>query len=201
MQQYKIALQHNAYTPQSIQDPSIRRGDHPYAAAFMLQFANTATSARHKLRISTILSAGVMSHIAGGDWMQKAIHGNLHNVMPQGWQYQIANDVALNYRLQMEKQLLYLNNTLLINGTASADAGTLLTRLSVGANIATGLFNNTNTNGRFRHTIKLYAHPQLHAVGYDATMQGGFLGDSQYTLAANQIQRFVYGNRYALLCT
>jgi lipid A 3-O-deacylase len=199
--QYKIALQHNAYTPQSIQDPSIRRGDRPYAAAFMLQFANTATSARHKLRISTILSAGVLGHIAGGDWMQETIHRNLHNVMPQGWQYQIANDVVLNYRLQIEKQLLYLNNILLINGTASADAGTLLTQLSVGANIALGLFNSpyTNADGRLKYTVKLYTHPQAHAVGYNATMQGGFFGSSPYTIQPKQIERLVVDNRYGLV--
>jgi lipid A 3-O-deacylase len=199
--QYKIALQHNAYTPQSIQDPSIRRGDHPYAAAFMLQFANTATGALHKLRISTILSAGVMGHIAGGDWMQKTIHRNLHNAMPQGWQYQIANDVVLNYNLQIEKQLLYINNIVLINGTASADAGTLLTQLSAGANIALGLFNNPYalTNGTLKYAVKLYTHPQLHAVGYNATMQGGFFGNSPYILAPGQIQRFVYDNRYGVV--
>lgn len=198
--QYKIALQHNGYTPQSIQDPNLRRGDRPYAAAFMLQFANTATSYQHHLRISTMLSVGVLGRIAGGEWMQKTIHRNLDNVMPQGWHYQIANDAVINYRLQLEKQLLSIENILLLNATTSIDAGTLLNKFSVGGNILLGLFNMPykNADGILIHTIRLYAHPQLHVVGYDATMQGGVLAKSPYTLSPNQIDRFVFDNRYGI---
>lgn len=198
---YKIALQHNAYTPQSIQDPNLRRGDQPYAAALLLQFSNTATHPNRTLRVSTTLSAGVLGYIAGGEWMQNTIHRNLKNVMPQGWKYQIANDIALNYRLQVEKQLLYINTILLINGTASTDVGTLLNRASAGTNIALGLFNNPYhpTDGTLKYTVRLYAHPQVHAIAYDATLQGGFIGNSTYTLTPKQIERIVFDNRYGIV--
>lgn len=197
---YKLGIQHNAYTPQSIQDPSIRRTDQPYAAALLLQFTNTATHPTRKLHIASTLTAGVTGKIAGGEWMQKTIHRNLNNVMPRGWDYQIANDIALNYRIQIENNLLSLSNIFTLNTTASADVGTLLTQLSAGGNITLGLFNNPfhNTDGTQNTSIRLYMHPQIHAIGYDATLQGGLLSKSPHTFTPSQIERIVYTHRYGI---
>lgn len=197
---YTIGLQHNGYTPQSIQDPNIRLDDRPYAAAFMLQFSNTATHPSKKIRISSFLSAGVLGYIAGGEWMQKTIHRNLDNVAPRGWQYQIANDLVLNYRLQIENNIISIGNYLSLNTTAGIDAGTLLNQISAGANLSVGIFNSQyqKSDGNHNVNVRLYSHPQISAVGYDATLQGGFLGDSPHTFTNNEIERVVYSHRYGI---
>lgn len=197
---YTMGLQHNGYTPQSIQDPNIRLDDRPYAAAFMLQFSNTAIHPSKKIRISSILSAGVLGYIAGGEWMQKTIHRNLDNVAPRGWQYQIANDVAINYHLQIENNIISIGNYLSLNTTASVDAGTLLSQVSAGANLSVGVFNSQyqETDGNYNVSVRLYSHPQISAVGYDATLQGGVLGDSPHIFTSNEIERVVYNHRYGV---
>lgn len=197
---YTIGLQHNGYTPQSIQDPNIRLEDRPYAAAFMLQFSNTAIHPSKKIRISSILSAGVLGYIAGGEWMQKTIHRNLDNVAPRGWQYQIANDVALNYRLQVENNIISVGNYFSLNTTAGVDVGTLLNQASAGINFSVGIFNSQyqETDGNTNFSVRLYSHPQINAVGYDATLQGGVLGDSPHTFTDNEIERIIYSNRFGI---
>jgi hypothetical protein len=195
---YKIGLQHNAYTPQSIQDPSIRLNDRPYAAALILQFSNTALHATKKIRISSSLSMGVLGYIAGGEWMQKTIHRNLDNVAPQGWQYQIANDIAINYRLQIENKIISIGDILLLNTTTGIDVGTLLNRISAGGNLVLGFFNSPYKDKDGTYSISIFAHPQVHAIGYDATLQGGVFTKSPHTFTSSEIERLVYSNRYGI---
>lgn len=198
--QYGLALQHNAYTPTSITDTRIRYGDRPYAAALMLQPFTISTNEARRQRITTLLSLGVTGQIAGGQWMQETIHRNLENVMPEGWQYQIANDAVVNYRLFYEKSLLRINNILEVNGTAVADAGTLHTRAGVGANVILGYFQSAYSSTRKRRfAAYVYTHGQVNAIGYDATLQGGLFNRSVYTLDASAIRRFTAENRLGVV--
>lgn len=195
--QYGLALQHNAYTPTSISDTRIRYGDRPYASAAMLQSFTISTDETRQQRITTMLSIGIMGQIAGGQWMQETIHRNLDNVMPQGWQYQVNNDVVLNYRFYYEKSLLYINNILEVNATGLADAGSLLSRAGIGANIMLGYFESPyNRKRKRRFAAYLYAHAQGYIVGYDAMLQGGlFNGSSVYTVPSKNIERFTADNK------
>lgn len=198
--QYGLALQHNAYTPTSIQDATIRYGDRPYAAAAMIQPFSISTDEVRKQRMTTMLSLGVTGQIAGGQWMQETIHRNLDNVMPQGWQYQIANDAVVNYRLYYEKRLLRLGNVLELSGTALADAGTLNTRAGAGAHLMIGYFESpysTTRNRRFAAYV--YTHAQAFAIGYDATLQGGLLSNSVYTIPGGDVSRWVGSNIYGVV--
>lgn len=198
--QYGLSLQHNAYTPQSIEDKNIRYGDRPYAASLMLQSYVVATDTIKKHRITTQISLGVMGYIAGGEWMQKTIHRETGNVAPQGWDYQIANDAVVNYKLQYEKTVLQLNNILMVNATGSIDAGTLLTKASAGGDVMFGYFNNPYSSKRHWFSMYLYTHAQLHGVGYDATLQGGLFNKaSRYTVPAKDVQRLVFDNRYGVV--
>lgn len=198
--QYGLSLQSNAYTPASIQDPNIRYGDRPYAASLMLQPFAIAINEEKKIRIATMMSLGVTGQIAGGQWMQETIHSNTGNVMPEGWKYQIANDAVINYRIQIEKQIAGIKNILNINATACADAGTLLTKASIGANIMIGYFENPyRANWQRKFSIYIYIHPQVNAVGYDATLQGGLFTKSIYTIPASAIERVVADYKYGFV--
>lgn len=198
--QYGLSLQSNAYTPASIQDPSIRYGDRPYAASLMLQPFAIAINEEKKLRIATMLSLGVTGQIAGGQWMQETIHRNTGNVMPEGWKYQIANDAVVNYRIQAEKQIAGIKNILSVNATSCADAGTLLTKASVGANMMIGYFESPySASWQRKFAAYIYIHPQVNAVGYDATLQGGLFTKSIYTVPESAIERVVADYKYGFL--
>ena len=147
-----------------------------------------------------MMSLGVTGQIAGGQWMQETIHSNTGNVMPEGWKYQIANDAVINYRIQIEKQIAGIKNILNINATACADAGTLLTKASIGANIMIGYFENPyRANWQRKFSTYIYIHPQINAVGYDATLQGGLFTKSIYTIPASAIERVVADYKYGFV--
>lgn len=194
--QYGLALQHNAYTPTSITDANIRYGDRPYAAALMLQPFTISTNEAQRQRITSMLSLGVTGQIAGGQWMQETIHRNLRNVMPQGWQYQVANGPLINYRIFYEKSLLHINNIMELSGTALADAGTLQTKAGIGANIMLGYFESAyKAERKRRFAAYIYAHAQAYAIGYDATLQGNMFRNNIYTVSSSSITRLTGENK------
>lgn len=198
--QYGLSLQHNAYTPASIQDPAIRYGDRPYAAALMLQPFAVAINEEKKQRIATMMSIGVTGQIAGGQWMQETIHRYTGNVMPEGWKYQIANDAVVNYKIQFEKQIIGMNNILSVNATGAANAGTLLTKASAGANIMIGYFESPYTpQWQRKFGAYIYIHPQVNAIGYDGSLQGGLFSRSMYTIPTSDIERVVVQNTYGFV--
>lgn len=197
---YGLSLQHNAYTPTSITDTSIRYSDHPYASALMFQAFTISTNKKRADRITTMLSIGVIGKIAGGQWMQETIHRNLDNAMPQGWKYQVANDVVINYRFFYEKQLLRFENILEINATAITDAGTLNTGGSLGANFILGYFESAYKSNTKKISAFAYAHTELRGIGYDAMLEGGiFNPNSIHTIPASDVERFVATNRLGVI--
>jgi hypothetical protein len=198
--QFGLALQHNGYTPISIQDSNIRYGDRPYGSALMLQPFTIATNSARKQRIATMLSIGVTGKISTGQWQQELIHSYGNNVHPEGWKYQIANDVVLNYRIQYEIQILHVNNILSINATAVADAGSLLTQASAGTNIMLGYFESPyTTEHKRKFAMYMYSLAQVHAVGYNAMLQGGIFSESVYTVPSPDIERLTADSRTGIV--
>lgn len=190
--QHGISIQHNAYTPTKITDASIRYDDRPYASSLLLQQYTINTSAEKRQRLTTTFSIGVIGKIAGGQWMQETIHRNTNNKKPLGWQYQIANDLALNYRLFYEKSLFHIRNILEVSASGLVDMGTLNTQAAVGSSVMLGYFNSPYSTHNREFDIYLYGQSSIHLIGYDATLQGGLLNRSSiYTLNTNEIERAV----------
>lgn len=189
--QYGLSLQHNAYTPTMITDPNIRLGDRPYGSAAMLQAFTISTNKNAKQRITTMLSIGVMGQIAGGQWMQETIHRNTENVMPVGWQYQIANDAIVNYRFFYEKCIVQVDKVLEVNTTAIGDLGLLHTKAGVGLNMILGYFESSYNDKQNRKLAAyIYGHIQGYTIGYDAMLQGGLLNRSSvYTIPTDDVER------------
>jgi lipid A 3-O-deacylase len=192
---YGIGVEHDAYTPTSIQSNSILYGDRPFAGALFLNlFSITQTD---KQQQSSTLSLGVLGAAAGAQQMQTSIHAWTNNIDPQGWQFQIQNDFIINYRLTYERLLLATGNNFFLNANASARLGTLSTKAGVGLTLMAGLLEHPFLPLRNRNfSIYVYERPLVNVVGYDATMQGGLLNrDSPYTIDAGDIDRLVFENR------
>ena len=206
--QYGISIEHNGYTPTSIESNTILYSDRPFAAALMLKTFSMSGDAQRHRRITSSFSVGVIGPAAGGYEMQKSIHAWIHGTEPLGWQYQIQNELVLNYEVGIEKNIMDVQNRLLINAGATAHAGTLNTKLSSGATIMYGKLNqriisifggaDKEVEKRGRVYFHLYAQPIINAVGYDATMQGGWLfsSTSPYTLTSSQVEHLTFQLNY-----
>ena len=200
---YGICLEHNGYTPTSIIADTILYDDRPYAAAVFLKNFLISNCLQKRYRITSSLSTGIIGGAAGGEWMQKTIHKWIHDRQPKGWQYQIKNDLVLNYETGIEKNILHLKNHLLLNVFAKARIGTLNDKLSTGfalifgkinsgiASVFSGTENDETKKEKF--SFHFYVQPVISAVAYDATLQGGLLNKkSTYKIREKNISPFTF---------
>jgi lipid A 3-O-deacylase len=208
--QLGLAIEHNAYTPTSISFNKILYGDRPFAASLLLKTFAGSSRPLKRYRITSSLSLGVIGKAAGAHQIQQTIHKWINDTDPQGWQYQIKNDLIMNYELGIEKNI-FQSKHFLLNGMASARVGTLNTKFSVGGTMMLGklnseissIFSTIHVLQKQKFTFHLYAQPVINTVVYDATLQGGivFNRDSPYTLTNKEIEHFTLQGNTGLVFT
>jgi lipid A 3-O-deacylase len=197
-----LALRYDGFTPLSIVDKRIRKGDRPYSAYFYVLMYRVSNQAAKKQRLTTALELGYIGPAAGGKFIQTKLHELTHYDRPQGWDYQIRSDAVLGYRAAYEKQLLAAGRAAALIGTAEASLSTLRTYAAAGLRLRVGLFDSYFASlgpagPRSRAGLRswqVYAEGTLTEclVGYDASLQGGVLNHSNpYVLKNSQIRRGV----------
>lgn len=192
-----IAIERDGFTPTGIRIDSIPIGNRPYAATmFLSDFSIAMNEAKHT-RITSQIDIGIIGPAVGGKEEQKGIHYAIGDLLPLGWQYQIANDLILNYTAVYEKGLLNKNYIMAI-GFTQGRFGTLYTDASIGTLLMVGFMNNYFSSlgiTKQANTKKLqlygFAKASGKVVGYNATMQGGLFSKSTYTLPASSVNRLV----------
>ena len=191
-QKFGFALEHIGFTPEKIVPEVIQVGDRPFASTIMLRSFYAATDTASKYRITSALNVGVIGPIAFGEAMQVGIHKAIGDRIPKGWPNQISNDLVVNYELGYERNILSINRNLYVGANGNLKAGSLFTNASISMVSMFGLLNNPLGNAAKHRNFQLYgyAQPQFTVVGYDATLQGGLLNDSPYTINAADIERF-----------
>ncbi len=194
--QYGLSANLFGYTPTSYESNSILYGDRPFSSCITLGFFAIASDSSKKQRLSSALTLGVIGPAAQGNEIQTGIHRWTNNPLPKGWQYQIKNDVIINYRVTGEKNLFDAGSAFLVNGTAEANMGTLNDKISTGINLMAGHFNapyETAAKSKKKIEYYFYGQSRVQLIGYDATLQGGlFNHSSPYTIAAGDITRFTF---------
>ncbi len=195
---YGITIEQNCFTPISITYKEIYSGERPYTGTLFLSHHLLSLNFKKQIALKTQLDLGRIGNCAQCKDEQIAIHKATNNSRPMGWEYQLKNDVYLNYKLTFEKGIL---NSSYFQGFAQTTlrAGTIYNDVSLGLNLRFGLFNNyfknlgieKNVKKIFRTFVVLKSNAK--AVAYNATLQGGiFSKDNVYTLNANQVRRLVY---------
>jgi len=196
---YGLRLDAYGYTPTSIDSGYILKGDRPYSANISLGTFATAVDTVKCQTIATTFIIGLMGPADGGELFQKYIHQVTGNSLPQGWQYQIQNDLILDYQINYEKELLTYQNMFLLNATSMLRVGTHNDKLSAGFNCMVGNFNDryrsVATTKADHRKIQYYLYAQVlgSVIGYDATLEGGLFNKSSvYTISPNDISRFTF---------
>jgi lipid A 3-O-deacylase len=205
---YGLALEHNGYTPSSITHDNILYGDRPFAADFFLKSFAFSSLPEKRTRITSSASIGIIGAAAGGYGMQKTIHHWLNGTVPHGWENQIKNDIIINYEAGIEKNILSAGHSFLINGQATARAGTLNDKLTGGFVLMAGLLNNAITAAfagdskqkKRNFNFDAFIQPQANIVFYDATLQGGaFNRRSPYTLSYSSVEHLTFQATYGVV--
>jgi lipid A 3-O-deacylase len=203
---YGLRLDNFGYTPTTIRIDSIPYGDRPFCGDMSAStFAIAVDTARQQIISSTFIF-GLMGQGAGGKEFQSGIHEWLGDYIPKGWQYQIRNDIILDYQINYEKKILAYRNNFLLNGASELVLGTHSDKLTGGFNFMVGNFNNrflsVATTKPIRKKVQYYLYGQLvgGVIGYDATLQGGlFNRTSPYTISSGDISRFTVQADYGIV--
>jgi lipid A 3-O-deacylase len=198
---YGVAYADDGYTSSDLKASQILRGDHPYAGTKQLRAFTLALDTLRRQRVTSSLTLGIIGPGAAGKEIQTFIHRRTGNTIPQGWHNQIRNDLILNYETGLERELYRRAGGLLVTGAGTARVGTYNTALTLGTTLLAGRVGSPfSAEAASRRAFYLYAKPQLNAVAYDATLQGGlFNRSSPYTIATRDLSRLVYRQQVGLV--
>jgi hypothetical protein len=202
---YGISLVQNMYTPSTTKVEGILFGDRPYAAYLYFGTFKITNDPVNRFRQTSELDIGVIGPYSFGEYIQKSFHNEVPtNSIPLGWEYQVKNDLVLNYNYSIEKGIIEKNNfDFSVNGSGAL--GSLYTNISGGFLVRAGIQNPYFENlGQSKKRINretglkntqfiFFVTSRGKLVGYDATLQGGFFNKSSvYNIPAGNISRFVY---------
>ncbi|MDX2172499.1 MAG: lipid A deacylase LpxR family protein [Bacteroidota bacterium] len=200
---YGATLEQNCFTPRSIRHlEGIYYGERPYTGTFFLSHHLASLNYKKQMALKTQIDLGGIGKCAKCEDEQKAIHRGLVNIQPLGWEYQLKNDIYLNYKFAFEKGII---NSKFFQAFAQSSLrfGTIYNDLSAGLNIRMGLFSNYFKNLGLEKNYSKSNAPKLRAyvvvksntkaVAYNATLQGGaFTKNNIYILNSDQITKIVY---------
>ena len=187
------------FTPTNLNVDTILSEDRPYAAYLYASYQKHLFTANPNLFINPEIFVGIIGPGALGRNLQKFTHElSPPSSLPQGWNNQVVNDLALNLNLAIEKGFIE-NERILLNGYSKARLGTVYSDLSVGGRFRIGKFNhffqsvkNMSFDTPDKWQLYLELKPYVKIVGYNATLQGGVFNDtSPYIINASEISRLV----------
>ncbi|NCA77145.1 MAG: lipid A deacylase LpxR family protein [Alphaproteobacteria bacterium] len=211
---YGLAVVQNMYTPSTTKTGGIKIGDRPYAAYLYFSTKKITNDPVHRFRQTTGLDVGIIGPNSYGEWVQRAFHTSVPtNNEPLGWEYQIQNDLVLNYNLAYEKGIVSASH-FEVNLQAVGQIGTLYTNTSGGIGLRAGWINPYFANlgvekgrilrgkGLKKNQFFVFLRGSGKLVGYDATLQGGlFNKSSAYVISRDEICRFVFQTSAGLSLT
>jgi hypothetical protein len=202
---YGLTVVQNMYTPSTTKTGGILYGDRPYAAYLYFGSFKITNDAINKFRQTSELDLGIIGPNSYGEWVQRSFHNSVPtNNEPLGWEYQIKNDLVLNYSIAYEKGIISQRN---IDFTLASvgNVGTLYTNFTGGFQFRTGWMNPYFANlgiskksilkeqGLRKFQLFFFLKGAGKLVGYDATLEGGmFNKTSSYTIPADEISRVVF---------
>ena len=139
---FGISFGMEMYTPLDITLPDVIPNDRPYAGLTYLGFSCISNEFLTGERISTDFLIGIIGPAAMQKEVQTGFHNLINGVEPKGWDNQIANDLALNLRLEYEKLFAAPNQNIEILGSAEMNFGTVTNFAGLGATFRFGRFND-----------------------------------------------------------
>jgi len=201
---FGLQLEQDCYTPKDITFQGIDDGERPFAGVILLSHTLNSLDAGRRRSVSTQVDLGAVGPCAKCEEEQTGIHKLVDSPRPLGWEYQIKNELVINYNLRYEKAIMYTRYAELI-GNAGARLGNLYTDAQVGLHLRAGFlqpyFNNLGLGQRSKNRkfqCYLEGKAQVRFVGYNQTLQGGWFSDSPYTLSDRNLERAVLLTHFGL---
>jgi hypothetical protein len=192
---FGLSINNLGFTPTSIKSDSILFGDRPFAATLYLGFNRVSCNSIKCIRLTSDFDLGCIGPLAFGYETQKFIHENTNNPIPHGWQFQIGNDVFINYNVKLEKGLLNKKRAIDLTGYGFLNAGTVYDNSGLGLMMRIGRMNHYFVAPGFsdRFQCWLFSTGEFELIARDGTLEGGiFNTKSVYVISPQEIKRATY---------
>lgn len=178
------------YNPQSAFIPSAAYVDRPFAG-----YLYVGSSVQYLFKNESALKLDVQLGVTGPASLarqaQELVHRTIGFYTPQGWQYQIRNNIGVNF-LGNYDHSFFRSGWFDFFGNANAELGTTFTGAGAGLTLRFGEFNplyhSVSTSGLVaknrlikeasRREFFFYLKPALNYTAYDATVQGSLFKQS-----------------------
>jgi len=219
---FGLELGQKIYNAQSGQLPSAAFVDRPFAGYLYLG-ASANILYKNETTVKIGARVGVVGPAAGGYPIQKFIHNTFGFYELNAWQYQVRNAAQLNLNLDVNK-LIARASWVDLSYTGYLNLGTGFNGLGVGPMVRLGNFNqlfqsvstqstvsrSANTNLLHKTELFFYYKPQVNAIAYDATVQGGLfkkhpeagtqeiVGDIKHFVFSNQLGASLAASRFVV---
>lgn len=175
------------YNPFYSYAPNPATHDRPFSA-YLYGEVNYSRFYNRQQMLKVSAQLGISGKNALGETFQKAFHKLVGQNQISGWEYALNSEPTINLGAEYNKRIFSTENGVL-DGTAiaSAFAGNVTTKASVGSIFRFGRFNEMDGSAAFgslvshHHTNKairkyelfLSVIPQIHAVAFDSSIEGG----------------------------
>lgn len=193
------------YNPQSAFIPAARYVDRPFAG-YLYVGSTLQYLFKNESALKLGLQLGATGPAALGRQAQELVHNILGFYKPEGWQYQIRNNIGINLSGNYDR-LLYRKAWFDLSGNSSGYLGTTFTGAGAGLTLRFGGFNplyhSISTSGlvaknrvikeAHQRELFFYLKPAINYIAYDATVQGGlFDGDKNPQEVTDHVKPVVF---------
>jgi len=173
------------YTASDIKLPPalVKPPDHPYAGWLYGGFFKEVDyiDGRH---IGMGIDIGCLGPCAGGNPTQTNLHRLLRQPLPQGWSKQVKNEPGLVLYADVAPARWALAQSVDARPYLTARFGNIFTDAAAGLTLRAGRLNFLPRQSTFHG----FARVEARAVGYNATLQGGyFSNDNPHTVAPRRL--------------
>jgi len=191
-----LQLHQEIYTPKDLAADSISLGDHPYSANLTLTQVKITSLPERGIFYTTGFKLGVIGPASLGYLTQRLAHlVSNPSRPPLGWEYQIRNDLIINYDLEFEKTLSHKRSRM-VGFQGRSRLGTMHTDLAAGMwirmNNREASFERIEPPGDKAFNFSFHLASTMNYIVYDASLQGGvFNKTSPYTIPNEDLNRWL----------
>jgi len=202
---HAITITHHFFTPDNLFITSVDRKDRPFASYLLAGQRKSSISLFQSMVTESELQVGILGRTSGGKFVQNGIHSLLPASEPSlGWDNQLNPDLAINYRITIEKALIIGTFTDL-SFLGEGRLGVPYTDVSMGLQAYAGKNISPYRIPDNKPGWGLRAQTLGRLVGYNATLQGGLFTSNIHELhtinriLANSLVAFVFTSRRFML--
>lgn len=163
------------YTASDIKLPPELIGppDHPYAGWLFGGFFKDVSSVEGG-HTTLGIDFGCLGPCAGGEWTQKNFHRVINQPLPRGWSKQVKNEVGVVLYAEVAPVRWSPAASIDVTPRFNARFGNIYTDAGAGVTVRAGQLNLLPN----QPTLHGFVRADVHAVGYNATLQGGYFSNN-----------------------